>query len=94
MAIDEVLTRLRRDLEATYGVDAATYLMDRPRGGWDSLVTKDELESELEKLELRLEKRLHEELRQQTWQLAKLVAGAQGVVVAAVAAIGIVLRFA
>jgi hypothetical protein len=94
MAIDDVLTRLRRDLEETYGVDAAAYLMDRPRGGWDSLVTKDEFESEMEKLELRLEKQLHEELRTQTWQLAKLVAGAQGIVVVAIAAIGIVLRFA
>jgi len=90
MAIDEVLTRLRRDLEETFGVDAAAYLMDRPRGGWDSLVTKDELE----KVQLRLEKQLHEELRTQTWQLAKLVAGAQGVVVVTIAAIGIVLRFA
>jgi hypothetical protein len=90
MAIDEVLTRLRRDPEEEYGVDAAAYLMDRPRGGWDSLVTKDELE----KLELKLEKRLHEELRAQTWQLAKLVAGAQGIVVVAIAAIGAVLRFA
>jgi hypothetical protein len=94
MVIDEVLTRLRRNLEETYGVDAAAYLMDRPRGGWDSLVTKDEIESELEKLELRLEKRLHQELREQTWQLAKLVAGAQAVVVVAIAAIGMVLRFA
>ena len=93
MVIDEVLTRLRRNLEETYGVDAAAYLMDRPRGGWDSLVTKDEIESELEKLELRLEKRLHQ-AEEQTWQLAKLVAGAQGVVVVAIAAIGIVLRFA
>lgn len=94
MAIDEVLTRLRRDLEEQYGVDAAGYLMDRPRGGWDSLITKDELASELEKVELRLETRLHEELRAQTWQLAKLVAGAQGVMVVAIAAIGLVLRFA
>lgn len=94
MAIDEVLTRLRRDLEEQYGVDAAGYLMDRPRGGWDSLVTKDVLASEIEKLDLKFEKRLHEELRAQTWHLAKLVAGAQGVVVVAIAAIGLVLRFA
>jgi hypothetical protein len=53
-------------------------------------VTKDELE----KLELRLRTELHQELRGQTWQLAKLVAGAQGVVVVAIAAIGVVLRFA
>lgn len=94
MAIDEVLTQLRRDLEDTYGMDAAAYLMDRPKGGWDSLATKNELATEIEKLELRLERRLHEELRGQTWQLAKLVAGAQGVVVVAIAAIGVVLRFA
>jgi len=93
-----VLTRLRRELEDMYGMDAAAYLMDRPRGGWDSLATNEELErfatkDELEKLELRLQRQLHEELRGQTWQLAKLVAGAQGVVVVAIAAIGIVLRF-
>jgi len=94
MTIDEVRTRLRRDLEQTYGVDGAAYLMDRPRGGWDTLVTTDELGTNLEKLELKFEKRLHEELRAQTWQFAKLVAGAQGIVVVAIAAIGIVLRFA
>jgi hypothetical protein len=101
MAIDEVLTRLRRELEDTYGIDAAAYLMDRPQSGWDSLATKDDLQrlevtlrSDLEKVELRMQRQLHEELRGQTWQLAKLVAGAQGVVVVAIAAIGIVLRFA
>lgn len=90
MAIDEVLTALRRELEEVHGVEAAAYLMDRPRGGWDSLVTKDELRAEL--AELRIE--FHKDLRAQTWQLAKLVAGAQGIVVVAIAAIGAMLRFA
>lgn len=61
-----------------------------PPFGWHEIVT----ERDLEKLGLRLEARLHRELRGQTWQLAKLVAGAQGVVVVAIAAIGVVLRFA
>lgn len=90
MAIGEVLVALRRELEEVHGVEAAAYLMDRPQGGWDSLVTKDELRAEL--AELRIE--LHKELRAQTWQLAKLVAGAQGIVVVAIAAIGAILRFA
>jgi len=37
---------------------------------------------------------LHKELRAQTGQLAKLVAGAQGIVVVVIAAVGVVLRFA
>ena len=90
MAIDEVLVALRRELEEAHGVEAAAYLMDRPRGGWDSLVTKDELRAEF--AELRVE--FHKDLRAQTWQLAKLVAGAQGIVVVAIAAIGAMLRFA
>jgi hypothetical protein len=90
MAVGEMLVALRRELEEVHGVEAAAYLMDRPQGGWDSLVTKDELRTQV--AELRLE--LHKELRAQTWQLAKLVAGAQGIVVVAIAAIGAMLRFA
>lgn len=97
MAVDELLARLRRDLEETYGVDGAAFLMDRPRGGWDSLVTKDELETLEHKIRAEIagvRTELHQELRAQTWQLAKLVTGAQGIVVVAIAAIGVVLRFA
>jgi hypothetical protein len=90
MAVGEMLVTLRRELEEVHGVEAAAYLMDRPHGGWDSLVTKDELRTQI--AELRLE--LHKELREQTWQLAKLVAGAQGIVVVVIAAIGAMFRFA
>jgi hypothetical protein len=90
MAVGEMLVALRREPEEAHGAEAAAYLMDRPQGGWDSLVTKDELRTQV--AELRVE--LHKELRAQTWQLAKLVAGAQGIVVIAIAAIGVMLRFA
>ncbi len=87
MAADEMLTALRRDLERDYGVEAAAYLVDRPRGGWDALVTNETLDLKLEALEHRLHADLSEKMRQQTWHLATLVIGAQGVVVATLAAI-------
>ena len=47
-------------------MEAASYLVDdRPPGGWESLVTKDELRAEM--AELRAE--LQRELRAQTWRL-------------------------
>ncbi len=78
-ATDQVLAQLRRDLEQIYGVEAATYIMDRPRGGWDSLATRDELRAEI--AELRAE--IHRELRSQTRWFASLVIAALSVVVAA-----------
>ena len=39
--------RLRRKLEELVGVEEADLLMDRPPGGWDSLVTKDWLDERL-----------------------------------------------
>lgn len=76
-------------------MESASYLV----GGWDSLLTKEDLENaratlaskeDLEKLRTELPK----ELRAQTWQLAKLVIAAQGVVVAVMGGIGALLRFA
>jgi hypothetical protein len=101
MAVDEMLTALRRDLERGYGVEAAAYLMDRPRGGWDALVTNETLDLRLDAMEARLHAELadlrvemaglssemSEKLRQQTWRLAVLVGTAQGIVVGALAAI-------
>ena len=93
--------RLRPLLEREYGVDGAAYLIDRPPGGWADLVTNRTLERELGALrqEIRadmadLRTDLRDELRAQTWQLAKLVIAAQGVVVAAVCGFGALLRFA
>ena len=52
MAVDEVpnhavQVRLRRKLEELVGVEEADLLMDRPPGGWASLVTKDWLDERL-----------------------------------------------
>lgn len=101
MAVDEMLTALRRDLERDYGMEATAYLMDRPRGGWDALVTNESLDLRFEALEARLHaevadlrvemaglaSELRKEMRDQTWRLAVLVVTAQGIVVGALAAI-------
>ena len=67
MAIDSPRVRARRELEELgMSADSASYLVDdRPPGGWESLVTKDELRAEM--AELRAE--LQRELRAQTWRL-------------------------
>jgi len=44
MSIDDVTTQLRGQLQEAFGVDGATYLMDRPPGGWNDLVTNDSLD--------------------------------------------------
>lgn len=60
------------------------YLLDRPPGAWSDLVTNDDLD----RADVRTE------LQAQTKWLATFVTAAQGVVVAAVGAIGALLRFA
>ena len=67
MAVDNPRVRARRELEELgMSADSASYLVDdRPPGGWESLVTKDELRAEM--AELRAE--LQRELRAQTWRL-------------------------
>lgn len=44
MAIDEQYLRVRRSLEEKLGVEEASYLMDRPVGGWSELVTNHTLD--------------------------------------------------
>ncbi len=44
MAIDEQRLRVRRSLEEKLGVEEASYLMDRPAGGWSELVTNHTLD--------------------------------------------------
>jgi hypothetical protein len=92
MAVDDIKLRVRRELEELgLSMESASYVA----GGWESLLTKDDLAGLATREELeKLRAELHKELRAQTWQLAKLVAGAQGLVVIAIAAIGVVLRFA
>ncbi|GMU79756.1 MAG: hypothetical protein AMXMBFR46_25460 [Acidimicrobiia bacterium] len=43
MTIDEQGLRIRRSLEEKVGVEEASYLMDRPIGGWSELVTNQTL---------------------------------------------------
>ena len=44
MAVEEIGARLRARLQQEYGVDEASFLMDRPPGGWSDLVTNQSLE--------------------------------------------------
>ena len=39
MAVEEQRLRVRQSLEEKLGVEEASYLMDRPIGGWSDLVT-------------------------------------------------------
>ncbi len=99
MAVDEMLIRVRRTLEETYGVDGAAYLMDRPSGGWDALATKGDLDrfatkEDLELFELRFRTELRAELQAITRWCSTLVISALTVSIAAMAAIGVALRFA
>ena len=55
MAIDEQRLRIRRSLEEKLGVEEASYLMDRPVGGWSELVTNHTLDLKFEVLDARLE---------------------------------------
>lgn len=77
MAIDHPQVRARRELEELgLSMESASYLVDdRPPGGWDSLVTKDQLRAEM--AELRAE--LQRELRAQTWRLMSAMFVAFGV---------------
>ncbi|MGH9027638.1 MAG: hypothetical protein ACRDWD_16210 [Acidimicrobiia bacterium] len=45
MAVEEVRVRLRRKLEGAFGAEEASYLMDRPPGGWSDLVTNPILDA-------------------------------------------------
>jgi hypothetical protein len=48
MAVDEPPTRIRQVLEERLGMETASYLMDRPPGGWSNLVTTEVLDLRLE----------------------------------------------
>src|SRR5262249_50676253 len=55
VSVEEVRTRLRRQLEEAYGMDGAAMLMDRPPGGWDQLATKEYLDLRLEAVDARFD---------------------------------------
>ena len=94
MVVDDVRMRLRRKLEDSFGAEEASYLMDRPPGGWNELVTVSVLDARLSSLGDEVRSGLQRELRAQTWRLATLVIAAQAIVVAALGSIGTILRFA
>src|SRR4051794_1821993 len=48
VAVDEQYMRIRRSLERKLGVEEASYLMDRPAGGWSELVTNETLDLKFE----------------------------------------------
>lgn len=50
MAVEEPLTRIRQILEERLGMEVASYLMDRPPGGWSNLVTTEVLDLRLDLL--------------------------------------------
>ena len=69
MTIEEVRVRLRTKLEAAFGAEEASILMDRPPGGWNDLVTNQVLEARLAALEYKLIATMERGFRVQTWRL-------------------------
>jgi hypothetical protein len=85
MAVEEARVRLRRQLEATFGVEEASILMDRPPGGWSDLVTNQTLDLKIDVLrhELRTEMAnlsasVDRRLRAQTWMMMSTMIAAVG----------------
>jgi hypothetical protein len=63
-------------LEELVGVDGATYLMDRPPGGWSELVTNHTLELEVDALRSELRRdmaELRSDMRSEMAQLSSSV---------------------
>jgi hypothetical protein len=50
MAVDDVLQRVRGKLEELLGAEEASWLIDRPPGGWTDLVTNQTLDAKLDAL--------------------------------------------
>ena len=74
MTTEDVRVRPRTKLEADYGAEEASYLMDRPPGGWNDLVTNDILNAKLDAVESRLRSEIRDlsasvdrRLRAQIW---------------------------
>ena len=87
MAIEEVRVRLRRKLEATYGAEEASYLIDRPPGGWNDLLTNQMLDAKLAVLEHKLVATMERGFRIQTWRLMTAL-------IATVTLMSVILRLA
>jgi hypothetical protein len=103
MVIDDIRTRTRAELErAGLSVDAASYLVDdRPPGGWDSLVTRDQLRAELADVRFEISQQLsqlgtelREEMREMTRWVATTIIAALSASIVVTAIIGAALRLA
>lgn len=76
MAIEDVRVRLRAKLETVYGSEEASYLMDRPPGGWSDLVTNQVLDAKFGQLSAELRGEMSElrgELRTEMAELSASV---------------------
>ena len=60
MALDEHYMKIRRSLERKLGVEEASYLMDRPAGGWSELVTNQTLDLKIDALRYELRSEMHD----------------------------------
>jgi hypothetical protein len=100
MAVDNPRVRARRELEELgLSMESALYLVDdRPPGGWDSLVTKDELRAEMAEIRTEianLASELRKEMRDQTrWLTGVLLVCITIVSTIAGGVAGAVVRFA
>jgi hypothetical protein len=94
MTTEDVRVRLRSKLETAFGAEEASILMNRPPGGWSDLVTNQMLDAKLGALEYRLVATMEQGFKKQARWLATFVVAAQGVMFAALAGVGALLRFA
>ena len=79
MTSEEVRVRLRTKLEAAFGAEEASILMDRPPSGWNDLVTNQVLEARLAALEYKLVATMERGFRTQTWRLLGAIFMAFGI---------------
>jgi len=84
--VDEQYLKIRRSLEEKFGVEEASYSMDRPAGGWSELVTNHTLDLKFEALdhrfdahESRLLAKMERRFRLQTWSIITALFAAVGV---------------
>ncbi len=67
MAVENIRQQVRATLEELMSAEEASYLMDRPPGGWSDLVTRDYLDAKLDALRHELISTVDRRLRAQTW---------------------------
>jgi hypothetical protein len=94
MTVEDARVRLRAKFETAFGAEEASILMDRPPGGWSDLVTNQMLDAKLGELRFELVATMEQGFKEQAKWLATLVITSQGVMFAALAGVGALLRFA